>query len=143
MSGYCINKDEYSLCWRGLNVPTLHNWQRDPKLTQDLRAEEPALYAEMLRARDRWAPGKTRERSVSDGRFKLVERPLFEGGYARSLYDTEQDWAEVIDVQARHPEVYAKLAGELDAWTAGIPDHVPQVLSEEAEAQLRELGYIE
>jgi len=143
MSGYCINKDEYALCWRGLNVPTLHNWQRDPKLTQDLRAKEPALYAEMLRARERWRPGKTRERSVSDGRFKLVERPLFEGGYARGLYDTQEDWAEVIDVQAQHPEVYAKLAGELDAWTATIPDHVPQALSEEAAAQLRELGYIE
>ena len=144
MSGYCINKDEYSLCWRGLNVPTLHNWRRDPKLQHDLHNENPELYSEMLRARERWAPGRTRERTVSDGRFKLVERPLFEGGYARSLYDTQQDWGEVVDVQGQHPELLEKLASELDAWTAGIPtEYVQRVLTEEVEAQLRELGYIE
>jgi hypothetical protein len=143
MTGYCINKEEYSLCWNGLSVPRLYNRQRDPKLKQDLRVQEPALYEEMLRARDRWAPGRTRERTVSDGRFKLVERPLFEGGYARSLYDTQEDWAEETDVQAQRPEAYARLAEELDVWTAGIPDHVQQALTEEAEAQLRELGYIE
>ncbi len=142
-SGYCINKDEYSLCWRGFNTPTLHNWRRDPKLEQDLSAQEPALYEEMLRARARWPAGTTRDRSVGDGRFKLVERPLFEGGYARSLYDTQEDSDESIDVQAQHPEVYARLRAELDAWTAGIADHVPQAVTKEVEAQLKALGYIE
>jgi arylsulfatase A-like enzyme len=143
LTGHCINKEEFSLCWNGPSVPRLYDRQRDPKLKQDLRTMEPVLYEEMLRARDRWKPGQTRERSVSDGRFKLIERPLFEGGYARSLYDTQEDWDEVVDVRTRHPEVYAKLAGELDAWTAAIPDQVPQAIGEEAEAQLRELGYVE
>jgi hypothetical protein len=97
----------------------------------------------MLRARERWQPGQTRERSVSDGRFKLVERPLFEGGYARSLYDTQEDWAEEVDVKAQQSEVYARLTEELDAWTASIPARVPQALTEEAKAQLKALGYVE
>jgi hypothetical protein len=80
---------------------------------------------------------------VSDGRFKLVERPLFEGGYARSLYDTQEDWAEGVDVKVQYPDLYAKLLKELDAWTASIPAPVPQALTEEAKAQLKALGYVE
>lgn len=143
MSGYCINRDEYSLCRQGFAAPKLYNREHDPKLERDIRVEEPELYAEMLRARDRWPAGQTRERAVSDGRFKLVERPLFEGGFARSLYDTQEAWAEEVDVNVQYPDLYAKLAKELDAWTASIPARVPQALTEEAKAQLKALGYVE
>ena len=77
----------------------------------------------MLRAKERWKPGMTRERSVSNGRFKLVERPKFEGGYSRTLYDTRAEREETSDVRAEHPEVYRELSQALAEWTANVPGY--------------------
>jgi arylsulfatase A-like enzyme len=143
-TGYCVNKEEYSLCWlRDVVPPALFDRSADAATEKNLRDEKPDLYAEMLRARERWKPGTTRERSVSDGRLKLVERPRFEGGYARSLYDVSKDPAEEIEVRKEYPKDYLRLAQALDAWTANVPGYTQVELSDEAEAQLKALGYIE
>lgn len=142
-SGYCINEGGHSLCWKGKGTPSLYDRKNDPEMSRDLRVEKPDLYAEMLRAHDRWTPGKTRERCVSDGRFKLVERPRFEGGYARTLHDTRLDPAETTDVRSKHPEAYERLSRALADWTADVPGYVQEALSDEAEAQLKALGYID
>ncbi|MGB5702668.1 MAG: hypothetical protein WBM48_07620 [Polyangiales bacterium] len=143
-TGYCINKGRDSLCWLSNVIkPMLFDRESDDAQGKDLRHEKPELYAEMLRARERWKPGMTRERSVSDGRFKLVERPRFEGGYSRTLYDTHADPAETKDVQKAQPEALEKLSRALSDWTADIPGYTQEALSDETEAQLKALGYID
>lgn len=142
-TGYCINKGPYSLCWRHVVGPFLYDRQSDPAMRKDLSKDEPELYEEMLGARQRWKPGMTRERSVSDGRFKLVERPRFEGGYSRTLYDTHADPTETKDLRKTNPDAYQALSRALADWTADIPGYVQEQLSEEAEAQLKALGYID
>jgi arylsulfatase A-like enzyme len=141
--GYCINKQEHSLCWKRTETPALYDRKTDPKMRKDLRSEKPELYGEMFRARERWRPGMTRERSASDGRFKLIERPLFAGGYARTLHDTQTDPGELVDVRDAHPDVYHKLSQALADWTADVPGYVQEALSDEAEAQLKALGYVD
>ena len=97
----------------------------------------------MLQARKRWSPGTARERSVSDGRFKLVERPRLGGGYERALYDTQRDPAETTDIREARPEIYREFAEALTQWTRGVPGYTQDALSEEVEQQLRALGYVE
>jgi hypothetical protein len=97
----------------------------------------------MLEARERWEPGMTRERSVSDGQFKLVERPRFEGGYERALYDTQADPAETTDLREAKPRIHRDLAKALTEWTANVPGYAQGALSDEVEDQLRALGYVE
>jgi arylsulfatase len=141
-TGYCINKDDFSLCWKRAKPPELFE-RSDIKRTADVKDEHPEIYEALMAARERWKPGSTRQQSVSDGRFKLVERPRFEGGYERALYDLQADPAETLDVQAEHPEDYSRLAQALEGWTENIPGYVQQELSAEQEAQLRALGYVE
>jgi hypothetical protein len=80
---------------------------------------------------------------VSDGRFKLIERPRLGGGYARSLYELPVDWSETHDVQRRFPEDFARLSEALDAWVEDVPGYVPEALTDQEEAQLKALGYVE
>lgn len=94
--------------------------------------------------RERWPVGEARLRSARDHRFKLVESPRLEGGYARALYDLEADPAEAVNVIDRHPEVVARLGAELAAWSASIPSRVPAPeRDEETLEMLRALGYVD
>ncbi len=142
-TGYCLNDGTRSLCWKGEARPALYDRSQDPRMTHDLREERPDDFAELERARGRWEPGKTRQRAVSDGRFKLIERPRLGGGYTRSLYELRSDPSETQDVQRRFPAHFARLSEALDAWVQEVPGYVPEALTDEEEAQLRALGYVE
>jgi arylsulfatase A-like enzyme len=142
-TGYCVNDARYSLCWKGKSPPTLHDRSSDPLRRTDVRADHPSIYESLLQVRQHWRPADVRERSVSDGNFKLVERPRLQGGFTRSLYDLQHDPGETRDVQATHGEDLARLGAALDRWTATIPSHVRRELSADEEAQLKALGYVE
>lgn len=142
-TGYCVNKDPYSLCWKRSRKPKLYDRSADPERKRDVSDEHPEAYAELMAARDRWSPGAIREQSVSDGRFKLVEKPRFEGGYSRELYDLSADRDEIVDVTEENEEASERLSKALAAWADDIPGYVPVALSPEEEAQLRALGYID
>jgi arylsulfatase len=142
-AGYCINSGDYSLCWKDDATPALYDRSRDPRLEQDLREAEPDRYRAMMDAKRRWPPGSARHRSVSDGRFKLVESPRFEGGFDQHLWDLEADPLESVDVRDEHPRVFARLEEALSTWTAELPRYQQTPLSDEQEAQLRALGYIQ
>lgn len=142
-TGYCLNQDAYSLCWKGRKAPALYDRSQDLDMTQDLRDKEPARYLALVQAKDRWEPGKTRQRAVSSGRLKLVERPRLGGGYDRSLYDLLADYSETKDVREQFPEDFARLSAALDIWLEGVPGYVPEALTNEEEAQLKALGYVQ
>lgn len=142
-TGYCANGERFSLCWKGDSEPKLYDREKDPQRTVDVQAEHPEVFEELQEVRERWSPGNVREQSVSDGRFKLVERPQFEGGYRQTLYDLNADPLESTDVKDRFPEDRARLESALHAWGADIPGYAPDAINPETEAQLRALGYIE
>ncbi len=48
-----------------------------------------------------------------------------------------------MDVRDAHPDVYHKLSQALADWTADVPGYVQEALSDEAEAQLKALGYVD
>ena len=140
----CVHGPRYSLCTRPEFGTRLFDRHEDPWLTKDVSEAHPKELVVLKSARERWPVGEARQRSAERDRFKLVERPRLEGGYARALYDLEADPAEKQDVSARYPKIAAELSAELAAWSASIPSHVPlPVRDEEQLEMLRALGYVE
>jgi arylsulfatase A-like enzyme len=62
-----------------------------------------------------------KHRMVRDDRWKLLYVPA-RTGVRWMLYDTRDDPAETRDVAASHPEVLARLQGELWAWMRADPE---------------------
>jgi arylsulfatase A-like enzyme len=62
-----------------------------------------------------------KHRMVRDDRYKLIYAPT-RAGVRWMLYDTEEDPGEERDVAALHPDVVARLAGELWTWMRRDPD---------------------
>lgn len=142
-TGYCINGDRFSFCWRKDGKDFLFDRQSDPGLDRDVGDAFPEERERLLAARDRWGPERPRRHSVSVGRFKLEERPRLEGGYDRVLYDLSASKGEARDVSAAHPAEFERLARLLDEWTGELPGVRDRVLSPSDEAGLRALGYVE
>ncbi|MCB9597551.1 MAG: sulfatase [Sandaracinaceae bacterium] len=141
--GYCLNGERFALCWEDARTPaTLHDAQADPDHQLDVAEAHPDEYAVLVAARARWISAR-REHSMSDGRFKLVERPRLEGGYDRTLFDLTADPRETQDVAADHPDVVARLTEALATYKQDIPGHEARPLTPDQEAGLRALGYIE
>ncbi|MBI4879656.1 MAG: sulfatase [Planctomycetes bacterium] len=76
--------------------------------------------------------------SACDGEFKLVRSSA---GPAR-LFRLPDDPAETRDVSSAHPETLARLAAALDALPPFALPLPPVETSDEADALLRELGYV-
>ena len=81
-------------------------------------------------------------RSVSDGRFKLIQDL---GGQGAWLFDLQQDPGETKDILAADRRSFHRLRGELDAWLVESEGGADEGLrkSREAEEKLRSLGYLE
>ena len=140
----CVHGPRYSLCTLPRNGTGLYDRIEDPKLTRDVSAEHPEDLAILRAARGRWQLGEARQRSARDRRYKLVEYPRLEGGYARELYDLEVDPAESRNVIDELPKVAARLNAELAAWSASIPSHAPPPERDEEQLEmLRALGYVD
>ncbi len=142
-TGYCLNDGEYSLCWKDDTEGALFHRRLDPALEHDLQQEQPERFATMSEARRRWKPGSTRMRSVTDGRFKLIERPRLAGGYSLTLVDFVTDPTETVPVGDEHPDLFQHFSSVLHAWTRNTAGYVQEELSDIEEAQLRALGYVE
>ncbi len=140
----CVHGPRYSLCTLPRNGTGLYDRLEDPRLTKDVSAEHPEDLAVLRAARERWQPGEARQRAARSRRFKLVEYPRLEGGYARALYDLEADPVESRNVIEEHPDVVAQLSAELDAWSASFPSQAPPPERDEEQLQmLRALGYVD
>lgn len=88
-------------------------------------------------------PARTALSAIRTADMKLIYQHI-DGIY--SLYDLVRDPREQVDVAHREPEELAALQAQLQAWmgsTAATQDDAPRELSDEAEKQLRALGYIE
>ena len=142
---HCTNADRYSLCRNPDEDDRLFDHESDPLLENDLASELPREVRRLTRLRERWPPETPRQRSVSDGRFKLVEIPRRRGGYARVLFDMVSDPAEATDVSASHPDVIERLGPQLDRWVATLPEIAEPIEERDDETleQLRALGYID
>lgn len=78
-----------------------------------------------------------KHRMVRDDRYKLVYAPT-RAGVRWVLYDTKDDPGETRDVASTHPDVLARLRGELWSWMRGDADmveHGGYLLPREASAR--------
>jgi arylsulfatase len=80
------------------------------------------------------------QRSVSDGRFKLIEKLA---GGPPVLFDLKNDPGETRNVLAAERRAYAALRGALNAWIARDEGKGTADASRVAQEKLRSLGYIE
>lgn len=138
----CINGGRFSLCAYPGRAPHLYDTEADPQLQTDVSDRYPAEVQRLLAASRQWRPEGARERSVRVPPFKLIERPLLEGGYRRALYDLRTDRDEAQDVSAEHPDVAARLSRLLDDW-APPPPAPPAPMPSQSAKSLRALGYID
>lgn len=139
---YCLNARQYALCGEPGQPPRLYDHVADPDLQNDISAQHPQVFERLSQAREVWPPELARERTARTPRFKLVERPLLQGGYRRYLYDLAADPGAEVDVLAKHPKVAGELGAALEAWAEDLPRQaVPERTDEQVEA-LRALGYI-
>ena len=137
----CINGGRFSLCAYPGRGAHLYDTQADPQLLADVSDGYPAERQALLAASRQWQPEGARERAVRAAPYKLVERPVLEGGYRRALYDLREDEAETRDVSAEHPDLAARLGRALDDWAA--PRAMPAPSVGESAKVLRSLGYID
>ena len=72
-------------------------------------------------------------------RFKLVARPLAQGGYGLTLYDLQTG---AVTDESTHPEAFAQLSHALERFSSELDDDIPDRDEETLEA-LRALGYID
>jgi arylsulfatase A-like enzyme len=79
-------------------------------------------------------------RSVSDGRFKLIQDL---GGKPPALFDLQADPGETRNVLAAERRTYARLHDALTAWLAQHEGKGAADAAREAQRKLRSLGYIE
>jgi len=140
----CVHGPRYSLCTLPRNGTGLYDRIENPQLTVDVSAAHPEELAVLRAARERWKLGGARQRAARSRRYKLVESPRLEGGYARALYDLEADPAERRNVIEEHPEVAARLSDQLGVWSASIPSQAPPPERDEEQLEmLRALGYVD
>ena len=140
---HCLNGKRFSLCGKPGEEPKLYDHVNDPFLKKDVSSEYPEAREHLLQARKFWRPEEVRERAVRTVRFKLVERPLLDGGYRQYLYDLEKDPEENKDVSSAYPNMLARLQTLLNQWSAELPAYeFPNRSPEELET-LRSLGYIQ
>jgi len=79
-------------------------------------------------------------RSVSDGRFKLIQDL---GGKPPALFDLRSDPGETRNVLAAERRAYARLRDDLAAWLARTEGKGKVDEALEAQRRLKSLGYIE
>ena len=140
----CTNGPRFSLCEDEDGSLRLYDHLADPDLTEDLSAVEVEHARALVRLRRQWPPESSRQRSVRQGPYKLVEIPRLHGGYDRALFHTMDDPAESVDLAKDHPQLVDALGQALDTWTATLPSHAGLgELSPEEEQELRALGYID
>ena len=141
----CLNGARFTLCSRPTERPDvfeLYDHEADPHLRRDLAAERPEVVARLRTAWERWPPESARERVARTARFKLVERPRFDGGYDAALYDLAGEAGESRDVAAEHPDILAHLRAALEAWTASRQAPTERAYDPAIEESLRALGYL-
>ena len=142
---HCVHEDRWSLCGFGSDAETfdLYDHVADPRYQEALTEQHPEIVDRLWAQRQTWPPETARQRAVRDRRFKLVETPLPEGGYERSLYDLQADPAESRDVSADHPAVAESLGRRLDEFVADLPLPGQAVREDDDMEALRALGYVE
>ncbi len=138
----CIHDERFSLCAFPGREAHLFDHETDPFLETDVAEQHPQALQRLLESSRRWRPEQVRERALRDGRFKLVERPVLQGGFVRQLYDLRQDPVERDDVTAQFPAVAERLSTLLDEWSTTTPLATPAAAPEDLRT-LRSLGYIE
>ena len=140
----CVNGPRFSLCespaWP---APRLFDHVADPQRRHDLSRRHPEERRRLAEAGLRWPVYETRQRTLRTPRFKLVERPRLEGGYAAALYDLRSEPAETQDVAAAHPAEVGRFQEALEEWARGISVSGQQGHTPEELEQLRALGYID
>jgi arylsulfatase A-like enzyme len=145
----CLNAPRFSLCERpNWPWPKLFDRSSDTLLRRDVSDVHRREKRELMRARRLWPVGEARQRTARDAAYKLVERPLWQGGYERSLYALEADPGEVRDLSAARPEIVERLARALEPWAAQVALAVRERAKARAEPpaeeeQLRALGYVQ
>lgn len=115
----CLNSKRFSLCEKpDWAWPRLFDRSSDPGLRRDVSDEFRREKRRLMQARRHWPAAEARQRTVRNVSFKLVERPRWEGGYARRLYDLRADPGEARDLSQVRADVVTLLARQLEPWAA-------------------------
>jgi arylsulfatase A-like enzyme len=140
----CVNGPRFSLCesqrWP---APRLFDHVADPERRNDLSRRYPDEVRRLADVAARWPVYETRQRTLRTPRFKLVERPRLEGGYAAALFDLRSDPGESRDVSAEHTAEVERFGEALQTWARGISASAQPALTPEELEQLQALGYID
>ena len=140
----CIRHDGYAYCVDAQSGSrTLFDIQTDPRMQNDIANDHGDVVSELQVAFERWPPESARERTVRTPHYKLVQRPLFEGGYESELFDLLNDPGETTNVLAKHADLASRLEALLNEWADGIGPMRQRELDEELLEDLRALGYVE
>lgn len=142
--GSCVNGERYSLCSKPSAQPALFDHLADPFLIEDLSAQHPDVVARLHAQGERWPAEHARQRAIRTSKFKLVQRPIAEGGYAYALFELGAASSE-LDVSSSHPKVLAALRTQLEAWTTDLERSqqiTPSPRTDQQLDRLRALGYI-
>lgn len=141
----CVHGERFTLCDDPKREPRwqLYDHVADPQLNQDVADQYPQEVEVLREAHERWPAESARQRTVRGDRFKLVQRPLLEGGWGASLYDLANDPAEENDVSGDHPVIYQGLLRQLEGWVAQAPTGTDErPMDPELAKRLRDLGYL-
>ncbi len=148
----CIHGKRYSYCRnpsaRGASSSSdrilveLYDHQEDPLQTNNLAGQLPEVEAHMQEAFERWPPENARQRTLRQPPFKLVQTPLFEGGYATHLFDLGAD-GEERDIGERQPDLTEKLMTELEEFASLAAPVTRTETDPETTRMLEALGYIQ
>jgi arylsulfatase A-like enzyme len=114
---HCIHDDAFSLCRRPGKRPALFDRRTDPKMLTRVDSAHPDRLSALQEAWERWPPGTARQRSVRDGRYKLVRRPVLSGGWRDVVYDLVDDPEESLPLQVGIVEPARQLVRSLDQWS--------------------------
>ena len=114
---HCLHGARFSLCRRKGQSPALFDRQQDDsRLLRDVSAQHEDVVEDMLDAWRRLPTGRVRQRSARSSHYKLVRRPLYEGGWDTALYDLLNDPAEGHDLHTKLPDETKRLASAIYAW---------------------------
>ena len=142
---YCVHDQRYSMCVDAeTEAANFYDRPADPLLKQALDVElvDADARARLEAALETWPQGTARQRMIRTKQWKLVERPLFAGGYEQALYDVSSGAPEARDLRADNSTRALKLEKLLHRWLEDLPAYEAEKRSSEALRELRALGYI-
>ncbi len=137
----CVHEEPYSYCRGPSGSAELFDHIEDLAMKKNVLGTMPKVEEHLATAFDRWPAETARQRTVRLPGLKLVQTPLFEGGYDSTLWDLQADDAP-RDVTIERASLAARLNAVLEDFFGVAGTIEARALDEDLVKSLRALGYI-